>query len=126
VSDVTDLDWWAATRYPAADDEWGAAGGRHAINEDAELTPIFHALTRTGWRKRQQEPAAPPSSPSPPQPRDPVAEFRRDPLTAPIPTQAFRPPARRRPLSGRERPARLELSDTGRHHHRRGPHNPRW
>lgn len=45
----------------------GAPTGRHAVDEDAALTPIFHALSRG----------------------DAVAEFRRDPLTAPIPVQAF-------------------------------------
>lgn len=55
--------------------------GRHAFDEDAALTPIFHALTRGGWRSRQHEPAAPPP--------DAVDAFRRDPLTAPIPVQAF-------------------------------------
>ena len=47
---MTDLDWWAATRYPNADEEWGPAEGRHVYNEDAALTPIFHALTRGGRR----------------------------------------------------------------------------
>jgi hypothetical protein len=92
---VTDLDWWAATRYPNADEEWGPASGRHAHNEDAELTPIFHALTRGGWRSRQHEPAYV---------ADPVDEFDREPLTAPIPVQA--------PASARRR---RELPETGRH-----------
>ena len=92
---VTDLDWWAATRYPSADDEWGPASGRHADNDDAALTPIFHALTRGGWRSRQHEPA---------HAADPVDEFQRDPLTAPIPV---RPPASNR--------RRRELPETGRH-----------
>ncbi len=89
---VTDLDWWEATRYPNADEEWGPAAGRHADNEDASLTPIFHALTRGGWRSRQHEPA---------HAADPVSEFDRNPLTAPIPVA---PPRGRR-----------ELRETGRH-----------
>jgi hypothetical protein len=89
---VTDLDWWAATRYPNADEEWGPAAGRHAHNEDAELTPIFHALTRGGWRSRQHEPAYA---------ADPVDEFDPEPITAPIPSV---PPRGRR-----------ELPETGRH-----------
>jgi hypothetical protein len=88
---MTDLDWWAATRYPRADEEWGPASGRHAHNDDAELTPIFHALTRGGWRGRQHEPAYE---------ADPVDEFDREPLTAPIP--------------GVPR-SRRELPETGRH-----------
>jgi hypothetical protein len=113
VSDlVTDLDWWVATRYPSAEEDWGPAEGRHAYDEEAALTPIFHALTRGGWRRRQHEPAAPPSA------ADPVDEFRRDPLTAPIPVQAYRStPARRR----------RELPDTGTgRHHRVREVEPRW
>ena len=101
---MTDLDWWAATRYPNADEEWGPAAGRHAYNEDASLTPIFHALTRGGWRSRQTEPAAAP-------PRgadDPVDEFHRDPLTAPIPAQPLASTPRRR--------RRREQPESGRHH----------
>ncbi|TWF77558.1 hypothetical protein FHX44_113470 [Pseudonocardia hierapolitana] len=93
---VTDLDWWAATRYPNADEEWGPASGRHSYSEEAALTPIFHALTRRGWRSRQHEQAYS---------ADPVDEFHRDPLTAPIPVQ---PPASTRRCR--------ELPETGRHH----------
>jgi hypothetical protein len=58
------------------------ADGRHALDEDALHTPIFAALSRGGWRRRQQEGAAAvPSVPS-------VEDFRRDPLTAPLPIQA--------------------------------------
>jgi hypothetical protein len=58
------------------------ANGRHALDEDALHTPIFAALSRGGWRRRQQEGAAAvPSVPS-------VEDFRRDPLTAPLPIQA--------------------------------------
>jgi hypothetical protein len=99
---VTDLDWWAATRYPSADEEWGPASGRHAYNEDAALTPIFHALTRGGWRGRQHEPAC-----SADHQADPVDESDREPLTAPIPVRS--------PASARRR---REQQETGRH--RRG------
>jgi hypothetical protein len=58
------------------------ANGRHALDEDALHTPIFAALSRGGWRRRQQEGAA--SVPSVPS----VEDFRRDPLTAPLPIQA--------------------------------------
>jgi len=62
-----------------------ADGGRHALDEDALHTPIFAALSRGGWRRRQTESAglsaAVPSVPS-------VEDFRRDPLTAPLPIQA--------------------------------------
>jgi hypothetical protein len=101
---LTDLDRWAASRYPDADEEWGPAAGRHAYNEDAALTPIFHALTRGGWRGRQHEPGA--SSYVDDHVTDPVDEFEfeRDPLTAPIPDQA--------PTAARSRRDRRE---TGRH-----------
>jgi hypothetical protein len=85
-------------RYRGADEEWGPAAGRHAYNEDAALTPIFHALTRGGWRGRQHEPAA--SS----YVADRVDEFERDPLTAPIPDQASTAPRSRR-----------DRRETGRH-----------
>jgi hypothetical protein len=100
---VTDLDWWAATRYPNADEEWGPAAGRHAHNEDAELTPIFHALTRGGWRGRQHEPAYEPvHDPEPVYETELADEFDREPLTAPIPRV---PPRSRRglPETGRHR-----------------------
>lgn len=63
----------------AAARESGA--GRHVLDEEAVLTPIFHALNHSGWRARQQ--------PERVRGVDAVDEFRRDPLTAPIPVQAF-------------------------------------
>ncbi|MDN5751586.1 MAG: hypothetical protein L0H64_24325 [Pseudonocardia sp.] len=102
----------------------GAPSGRHAFDEDAVLTPIFHALNRGGgWRGRQQEAAV--------RPTDEVDRFRRDPLTAPIPIQALsaaavpspappvRPSAdhamrRRRAAHALAEPRR----EDGRHHHR--------
>jgi hypothetical protein len=59
------------------------ANGRHALDEDALHTPIFAALSRGGWRRRQQEGAAATASSVPS-----VEDFRRDPLTAPLPIQA--------------------------------------
>ena len=74
----------------------GPGTGRHALDEEAQLTPIFHALTgRFGAR---------------PAPVDPVERFRRDPLTVPIPVTV---PAGRR--------ARARTEPTGRHHLRRTP-----
>jgi hypothetical protein len=109
---MTDLDWWAATRYPSLDEDWGPRVGRHAYSEDAVLTPIFHALTRSGWRSRQHEPAAPtaPTAPTAPRPPDAVDEFHRDPLSAPIPIQQPHPST-----TGR----RTEQPQGGRHHRRR-------
>ena len=54
------------------------AGGRHALDEDAVQTPIFAALRRGGRRQQENVVAsgAPVAS---------VEDFRRDPLTAPIP-----------------------------------------
>ena len=59
------------------------ADGRHALDEDALHTPIFAALSRGGWRRRQAESPA-----SVPLPVPSVEDFRRDPLTAPLPIQA--------------------------------------
>jgi hypothetical protein len=76
--------------------------GRHALNEDALLTPIFHALSGQLGRR--------------PAPVDPVERFRRDPLTAPIPVVV---PTRRRP--GAHTRAESPVESTGRHHLRRVP-----
>ncbi|HEY0816161.1 MAG TPA: hypothetical protein VGE11_23040 [Pseudonocardia sp.] len=71
------------------------AGGRHALDEDAIQTPIFHALARGGRRPRRQEGAT-----------ASLEEFRRDPLTAPIPIQALASSGRERSGSSpRERSA---------------------
>jgi len=59
------------------------ADGRHALDEDALHTPIFAALSRGGWRRRQESAAA--AVPS-------VENFRRDTLTAPLPIQAVAAP----------------------------------
>ena len=59
------------------------ANGRHALDEDALHTPIFAALSRGGWRRRQAESPA-----SVPLPVPSVEDFRRDPLTAPLPIQS--------------------------------------
>ena len=83
------------------------APGRHAFDEDAVLTPIFSAVRRAV------------------RPPDPVVdEFRRDPLTAPIPVQVLVPaPSRSREQT---RPAAHALGEArvearGRHHLRREP-----
>lgn len=123
-----------ATRYSTTDDDRNPATGRHAFDEDAVLTPIFHALTRGGWRRRQHEPAAsaiPPAPPAPPRAPDPVDAFRRDPLTAPIPVQALTPPAipvSRHSGTGEHSvpAARHELVDQGRHHRRREAIRSHW
>ncbi len=64
--------------------------------EIAAETPIFHDLT-LGWAAGRVEPA----------PRtNPLNEFRRDPLTAPIPMQVnSEPPATGSPARGPVRPA---------------------
>lgn len=117
-----------ATRYPAAHDaatdhRWGSpAGGRHAFDEDAVLTPIFHALTRGGWRSRQHDSATVHAARQVAFGRDPVDAFRRDPLTAPIPVQALVPatvhPA---PLAAAHALSESERDRQGRHHRRREP-----
>ena len=79
------------------------AGGRHALDEDAIQTPIFHALARGGHQRQQQEGVA-----------ASVEEFRRDPLTAPIPIQALASAPTRHAPSTRERSAHRERSGTAR------------
>jgi hypothetical protein len=80
--------------------------GKHALDEDAILTPIFATLARRRGR---------------PAPVDPVERFRRDPLTAPLPVVV---PARRRP-GAHARPDPLpERPAPGRHALRRGA--PTW
>jgi hypothetical protein len=59
--------------------------GRHAVDDDAVLTPIFHALSRGGVRSRGDVRSRGERSRG----GDEVAEFRRDPLTAPIPLQVL-------------------------------------
>jgi hypothetical protein len=54
--------------------------GRHALDEEAALTPIFTSLRRGGWRRPRSHPG--PALRLAP---DPVERFRDDPLTAPIP-----------------------------------------
>jgi hypothetical protein len=112
---VTDLaigqDRWTGSRY-----EWERAhDGRHALDEDALLTPIFHALRSGGWQERQHEPAASHRLGS--QRRDPLDEFRRDPLTAPIPVQAMSPAPLPEPSWRRSGHLRSvdPLTDSGRH-----------
>jgi hypothetical protein len=78
-------------------EDTGPFPGRHASRtEIAAETPIFHALTVGGWRRRQHEPTARreaqrDATRTRPARRSAEAldEFRRDPLTAPIPVQAF-------------------------------------
>src|SRR5690606_34117923 len=102
-------DRWTGPRY-----EWDRRqDGRHALDEDALLTPIFHALRTSGWEERQHEPAAAhrPAATRP----DPLAEFRRDPLTAPIPVQALSGvPEQSFRRSGHLRPID-SVTDSGRH-----------
>lgn len=106
----------------------GGVAGRHAINEEAVLTPIFHALNRVEWPGRQAEGPGRrrPDAPA----RNAVDEFRRDPLTAPIPVQAFaaaaapspvlppRVPRRRRSATDTGAHALIEPREGGRHHFR--------
>jgi hypothetical protein len=61
------------------------ANGRHALDEDALHTPIFAALSRGGWRRRQESAGVSGAVAS-------VEDFRRDPLTAPLPIQPVAAP----------------------------------
>jgi hypothetical protein len=91
---------WRVGQLAGVEDT-GPFPGRHASRtEIAEETPIFLALTVGGWRGRRPEPEAPhPATAGRHTPQhapqaDPLTEFRRDPLTAPIPIQAYvAPPA---------------------------------
>jgi hypothetical protein len=67
--------------------EHDPTAGRHALDEDAAMTPIFTALRRGSWRR-------PPVRPD--EYRDPVDRFRQDPPTTPIPLPipTLVPPAR--------------------------------
>ncbi|MCW2720697.1 MAG: hypothetical protein JWR81_4519 [Pseudonocardia sp.] len=85
--------WWIG-RSPGVEDT-GPFPGRHASHtEIAAETPIFHSLTVGEWRGRRHETEAPNPAPDGRHaPRaDPLSEFRRDPLTAPIPIQAYAAP----------------------------------
>ena len=87
--------------------------GRLAFDEDAARTSIFHALNRGGWPGRR-----PPGA----RPADAVDEFRRDPLTAPIPVQAVAAAAASSVLLARA--ARACAGVRGRAQCRRAPYRP--
>jgi hypothetical protein len=67
---------WAG---PVSDDADPTAG-RHVLDRDAALTPIFTSLRRGGWRRSH-----PPATRALRTVADPVDRFRDDPPTAPIP-----------------------------------------
>jgi hypothetical protein len=106
----------ATTGYDTFGSDRDAPSGRHALSEDAVLTPIFHALTRGGLRATRR-----PDSARPANPLDPIEQFRRDPLTAPIPLQALMAvpsqPWRRQPTEPSQH-ATGRRSRRGRHHRR--------
>jgi hypothetical protein len=93
----------SAVRVRGVEDT-GPFPGRHASRtEIAAETPIFHALTASGWRSRQHEQPAPPR-----RSRESLAAFRQDPLTAPVPVQAYSilaPPAAALPVAEPRRAA---------------------
>lgn len=114
---------WSKVLLTTADAPGGPSGalaGRYADDDDPALTPIFHALTRGGWRSRQESPAdaatAAARTESTPGTADPIETFRRDPLGAPLPAAAPAPepaPAGRRRAGAHAAP---ELRRSGRHH----------
>lgn len=94
--------------------------GRHANSpEIAAETPIFHALT-VGRRSARRERNLPGRLPAPR--TDPLTEFRRDPLSAPIPVQVnsdpVAPQLHRSPASPSIAlvSAAGEMHSRGRHH----------
>jgi hypothetical protein len=72
----------APTRWagPAPDDA-DPTGGRHVLDQDAGLTPIFTTLRRGAWRRPRPQSARRTLRPVP----DPVQQFPGEPWTAPIP-----------------------------------------
>ena len=98
-------------RVQETDDELlGAVEGRHAIDEDALVTPIFAALRR-GIRRRMHH-----HEPARESLRDPVDEFHRDPLTAPIPVQVLVPAPSRSQERINTASHRYGEERAGRHH----------
>lgn len=124
---------------------WTDLLGQRASDEDAALTPIFHALARGEWRSRHEEPArargagesrgpavqaAPPreGAEEPEPPADEFESFRRDPLRAPLPPAPIIPitpiatSAPEGPAGGGRRRAGAhavpEVRRGGRHHRR--------
>jgi hypothetical protein len=92
------------------------AGGRHALDEDAFQTPIFHALSRGGRRRQQQEGTT-----------ASLEEFRRDPLTAPIPVQALAPmPSIRERLQAAGRRDRSAAAESWGRRERSAPAPREW
>ncbi len=85
---------WAGS----APDDADPTGGRHVLDRDAALTPIFTTLRRGAWRRSRPQSAGRPLRPVP----DPVAQFRSDPHTAPIPVVTVDPyaPASFAPAAG--------------------------
>jgi hypothetical protein len=96
------------------DGGWDLSPGRHAFQEDAALTPIFHALARGGVPQRRR-PSAPAAT------VDPVDAFHQDPLGAPIPVQALVtvPSQPRRSLASDLSHRSVASAEGGRHHLRR-------
>jgi hypothetical protein len=89
-------------------EDTGPFPGRHASRtEIAAETPIFHALTVGGWRGRQTEQTARQAPPRRPGRRsaDALDDFHRDPLTAPIPVQAYSTLTRRSSPPAQPEPA---------------------
>ena len=72
----------APTRWagPVPDDA-DPMGGRHVLDQDAGLTPIFTTLRRGAWRRPRPQSGRRALRPV----SDPVQRFVDDPLTAPIP-----------------------------------------
>ena len=91
----TDLSpsWHRLAQRLVGGDGTGVFPGRHSSRaEIAAETPIFHALTVSqtiGAARRASASVTRIPSPRP----DPISEFHRDPLAAPIPEQAYVAPA---------------------------------
>ena len=79
----------APTRWagPAPDDA-DPMGGRHVLDQDAGLTPIFTTLRRGAWRRPRPQSGRRALRPVP----DPVPYSADDPWTAPIPIVPALPP----------------------------------
>lgn len=124
------------TRAGGGGERWGPRSvllGRHAVDEDAALTPIFHALARAGWGSRAEhvgsrDAAVVATVVAVPAEADPVEAFHRDPLAAPLPASGpvedGESRVTERPAGGRRRAgahAVPEVRRGGRHHRRLVP-----
>ena len=127
--------WAVVADHVTAPDEAGATDGRHALDRDAALTPIFTALRRGRWRRPRVQPSAhrdgPPTAPIPivralraVDPYSPASFARTPPPPRPSPVEATTVWPRAGDPTGYSPihpPVCSPVTDTGRHHRRLAP-----